>query len=75
MFKARILKGERTFRLNYAACKTYNADFDGDEMNAHLPQNDVARAEGYGIGKFVGFSDKFRLLNLLVFQLVFLTSI
>ena len=24
---------------------TYNADFDGDEMNAHLPQNDIARAE------------------------------
>ena len=26
-------------------CNTYNADFDGDEMNAHFPQNDIARAE------------------------------
>ena len=47
--KARILKGEKTLRLHYANCKTYNADFDGDEMNAHFPQNEVARAEGYFI--------------------------
>lgn len=43
--RARILRGERTLRLHYANCKTYNADFDGDEMNVHLPQNEVARAE------------------------------
>ena len=47
--KARILKGEKTLRLHYANCKAYNADFDGDEMNAHFPQNEVARAEGYFI--------------------------
>ena len=47
--KARILKGEKTLRLHYANCKAYNADFDGDEMNAHFPQNEVARAEGYYI--------------------------
>lgn len=28
-------------RLHYAICKSYNADFDGDEMNAHFPQNEV----------------------------------
>jgi DNA-directed RNA polymerase I subunit RPA1 len=28
-----------------ANCNTYNADFDGDEMNLHFPQNEVARAE------------------------------
>ncbi|GJQ80589.1 putative DNA-dependent RNA polymerase [Trypoxylus dichotomus] len=44
---ARILKGEKTLRLHYANCKAYNADFDGDEMNAHFPQNEVARSEGY----------------------------
>lgn len=48
---ARILKGEKTLRLHYANCKAYNADFDGDEMNAHFPQNELARSEGYNIGK------------------------
>jgi DNA-directed RNA polymerase I subunit RPA1 len=45
--KARVLPGERTLRLHYANCNTYNADFDGDEMNVHFPQNEVARAEAY----------------------------
>lgn len=34
-------------RLHYANCKAYNADFDGDEMNAHFPQNELGRAEAY----------------------------
>ncbi|KAK5638056.1 hypothetical protein RI129_012351 [Pyrocoelia pectoralis] len=46
---ARILKSEKTLRLHYANCKAYNADFDGDEMNAHFPQNELARSEGYNI--------------------------
>jgi len=41
---AKILPG-RTFRLHPAACFPYNADFDGDEMNIHSPQNEEARAE------------------------------
>lgn len=45
--KARILPGEKTLRLHYANCKAYNADFDGDEMNAHFPQSEHARAEAY----------------------------
>jgi len=28
-----------TFRLNVSVCKPYNADFDGDEMNMHVPQS------------------------------------
>ena len=28
-----------TFRLNVMACSSYNADFDGDEMNMHVPQS------------------------------------
>ena len=44
---ARVLPGERTMRLHYANCNTYNADFDGDEMNVHFPQNELARAEAY----------------------------
>lgn len=45
--KVRILKGEKTIRLHYSNCKAYNADFDGDEMNLHLPQTEEARAEAY----------------------------
>ncbi|KXN89562.1 DNA-directed RNA polymerase I subunit rpa1 [Leucoagaricus sp. SymC.cos] len=43
--KAKVLKGEKTIRMHYANCNSYNADFDGDEMNIHFPQNHVARAE------------------------------
>ena len=42
--KVKVLPG-KTFRLNPAVCNPYNADFDGDEMNLHIPQNDEARAE------------------------------
>ena len=28
-----------TFRLNLSVCSPYNADFDGDEMNMHVPQS------------------------------------
>lgn len=35
----------RTFRLNECVCTPYNADFDGDEMNLHVPQTEEARAE------------------------------
>lgn len=49
-FKARVLPGEKTIRLHYANCKSYNADFDGDEMNAHYPQNELARSEAYNLG-------------------------
>ena len=35
----------KTFRLNPAVCNPYNADFDGDEMNIHVPQTEEARAE------------------------------
>ena len=34
-----------TFRLNVSATKPYNADFDGDEMNLHLPQSIAAETE------------------------------
>ncbi|ROT82447.1 putative DNA-directed RNA polymerase III subunit RPC1 [Penaeus vannamei] len=35
----------RTFRFNECVCTPYNADFDGDEMNLHVPQTEEARAE------------------------------
>ncbi|KAL4914939.1 hypothetical protein BDW62DRAFT_135421 [Aspergillus aurantiobrunneus] len=43
--KARVLPNEKTIRMHYANCNTYNADFDGDEMNMHFPQNELARTE------------------------------
>ncbi|MBT6995789.1 DNA-directed RNA polymerase subunit A' [Candidatus Woesearchaeota archaeon] len=42
--KILILPG-RSFRLNPAVCTPYGADFDGDEMNLHIPQTEEARAE------------------------------
>jgi DNA-directed RNA polymerase beta' subunit len=47
--RARVLPGEKTLRMHYANCNTYNADFDGDEMNMHFPQNEIARAEALSI--------------------------
>lgn len=47
--RARVLPGEKTLRMHYANCNTYNADFDGDEMNMHFPQNELARAEALTI--------------------------
>ncbi|MCS7097671.1 MAG: DNA-directed RNA polymerase subunit A' [Candidatus Methanomethyliaceae archaeon] len=42
--KVRVLP-YKTFRLNLCVCPPYNADFDGDEMNLHVPQSEEARAE------------------------------
>ena len=38
---ARVLPNPtwQTIRLHYANCNTYNADFDGDEINLHFPQS------------------------------------
>ncbi|CAJ0587084.1 unnamed protein product, partial [Mesorhabditis spiculigera] len=43
--RARILPYQKALRLNYAPCKAYNADFDGDEMNGHLAQSYQAQSE------------------------------
>jgi DNA-directed RNA polymerase subunit A' len=42
--RVRVLPG-KTLRLNPAVCHPYNADFDGDEMNLHIPQTEESRAE------------------------------
>jgi DNA-directed RNA polymerase I subunit RPA1 len=42
-------------RLHYAQCKAYNADFDGDEMNVHLPQNELSRAEAAELSELISF--------------------
>ena len=36
--RVKVMK-HNTFRLNVSVTKPYNADFDGDEMNMHVPQS------------------------------------
>lgn len=50
--RARVMKAwptQQILRFHYANCKTFNADFDGDEMNMHFVQDELARAEAYCI--------------------------
>eukprot|EP00421_Protoceratium_reticulatum_P044149 CAMPEP_0168436110 /NCGR_PEP_ID=MMETSP0228-20121227/40761_1 /TAXON_ID=133427 /ORGANISM="Protoceratium reticulatum, Strain CCCM 535 (=CCMP 1889)" /LENGTH=137 /DNA_ID=CAMNT_0008450305 /DNA_START=125 /DNA_END=534 /DNA_ORIENTATION=+ len=47
----KVMRCEKTIRLHYVNCNTYNADFDGDEMNLHAPQDPIGRMEALGIAK------------------------
>ena len=49
--RVRILRGQRALRMNYAPCKAYNADFDGDEMNGHFVQSQLAQVEASELSK------------------------
>ena len=42
--RVKVMEGN-TFRLNVSVTPPYNADFDGDEMNAHAPQSNASRME------------------------------
>ena len=42
---AKIMHQGDTFRMNVADTKPYNADFDGDEMNLHMPQDTESDSE------------------------------
>ena len=42
--RVKVIPG-KSFRLNPCVCSPYGADFDGDEMNLHVPQTEEARAE------------------------------
>ena len=42
--KIKIMQN-KTFRLNITATNPYNADFDGDEMNMHVPQSIMCQEE------------------------------
>ena len=42
--RVKVMKGN-TFRLNISVTPPYNADFDGDEMNMHVPQSSAAMIE------------------------------
>ena len=41
----KVMHVGNTFRMNVADTKPYNADFDGDEMNLHMPQDIRAETE------------------------------
>ena len=41
----KVLYQGDTFRMNVGDTKPYNADFDGDEMNLHMPQDEEAEIE------------------------------
>merc|ERR1711991_1139421 len=43
--RAVIMKQGDTFRMNVGDTKPYNADFDGDEMNLHMPQDVESECE------------------------------
>lgn len=39
------VSNQKTIGLHPCACTPYNADFDGDEMNIHVPQDPIAETE------------------------------
>jgi DNA-directed RNA polymerase II subunit RPB1 len=41
----RVMPVGDTFRMNVSNTKPYNADFDGDEMNLHMPQDIESESE------------------------------
>jgi len=40
-----VVKNYKTLRMNLAVTKPFNADFDGDEMNVHVPQSLESQTE------------------------------
>jgi hypothetical protein len=48
-FRAVVRPG-RTLRFNECVCSPFNADFDGDEMNLHLPQVRCGESRLLGAG-------------------------
>jgi DNA-directed RNA polymerase I subunit RPA1 len=43
--QTKITPENKCIKFHYTNCNSYNADFDGDEMNLHFPQNEIARSE------------------------------
>jgi len=53
----------RTLRFNESVCNPYNADFDGDEMNLHVPQTEEARTEAFTLMGVFSFNSLQRVDN------------
>ncbi|KAH0454085.1 hypothetical protein IEQ34_018409 [Dendrobium chrysotoxum] len=63
--RARIMPW-KTLRFNESVCNPYNADFDGDEMNLHVPQTEEARTEALTLMGPVELWTGKQLFNVLV---------
>ncbi|ESL08063.1 DNA-directed RNA polymerase I largest subunit [Trypanosoma rangeli SC58] len=48
-YRVKVLSGHKTLRFHYVNGSSFNADFDGDEMNIHVPQSLEAKAELDGL--------------------------
>ena len=59
----KVMRVGDTFRMNVADTKPYNADFDGDEMNIHVPQD-------FGCYKFEWFNKTLSELYIIVYNLM-----
>ena len=57
-----------TFRMNVGDTKPYNADFDGDEMNLHLPQDSESETE---LAMLASYQIKLLVLQIINLLLVF----
>jgi len=70
--QARVMP-HRTFRFNECVCTPYNADFDGDEMNMHLPQTEEAKAEALTLMGVGGASSTYdcHILELFIYCLLY----
>lgn len=47
--RSKVLSPSLTFSINYINCKSYNADFDGDEINVHIMQSIQSKVEIIGL--------------------------
>ena len=63
LLQAKVMPN-RTFRFNECVCTPYNADFDGDEMNLHLPQTEESKAEALTL---MGVSKTLLVMNIRLF--------
>ena len=50
--RVKVMKGN-TFRLNVSVTQPYNANFDGDEMNMHVPQSNATVSELMNIASVI----------------------
>src|SRR6218665_3197659 len=68
IFQAKV-KESRTFSFNECCCNPFNADFDGDEMNLHLPQTEEAKAEAMTLMGVSTYSLKSSHISLSILEL------
>lgn len=65
-----LIRPGRTLRINLAVTKAFNCDFDGDEMNIHVPQSEATQVELRELSAVhqCFFSDQANRTNLCIVQ-------